>query len=523
MKKIFFILIILITALTGNALSQSKQSSSLFLKDKYNTWYAPEPMRQLKQEGIDDQLGMGRIFVPAMSDPELEPGYMIYQNGQLVKDACPVGQSIFMNPGSYTLVIGSALLIDQKVKVDVTLKAGQTRIIEPTWSGLIVKIIDQNRDFIREAYEIYQIDNYKNSIGTKYSAKEDQPGEKQETWLLKPGVYKIIKYKESPKTFINFTTIRVMEGMLEELTIVMDSSTKNFVGAGILPEMKESDQVRAWRYYTSIKGSFLLSSDNFANKDESVTNITLSTKINNELRYDVFPHYFSSRQDLNIGFTKEQDKDFRIYSNSFQLQPTYIFYFIKSFGVYGRLRLASNVFPTKFYLEADQPVIYKINTEGDTIQTITNSDNVQITPMLYPLSLEEGIGLNLTLFNTNTSNLYIKTGLGFSQTVNSNVYEQDTTDPNIFRELESVNLSGFEGNVGGDFRISNNINYVAEFYTLYPFEKSRKQVFRLDNTLSFRISSYVSLDYTLTVKQDETKSWTQVDHNLSLDLTIISF
>jgi len=81
--------------------------------------------------------------------------------------------------------------------------------------------------------------------------------------------------------------------------------------------------------------------------------------------------------------------------------------------VYGRLRLASNVFPTKFYLEADQPVIYKINTEGDTIQTITNSDNVQITPMLYPLSLEEGIGLNLTLFNTNTSNLYIKTGLGF--------------------------------------------------------------------------------------------------------------
>jgi len=113
--------------------------------------------------------------------------------------------------------------------------------------------------------------------------------------------------------------------------------------------------------------------------------------------------------------------------------------------------------------------------------------------------------------------------LGFSQTVNSNVYEQDAADPTIFRELESVNLSGFEGNVGGDFRISSNINYVFEFYTLYPFEKSRKQVFRLDNTLSFRLSSIVSLDYTLTVKQDETKTWTQVDHNVSLDLTIISF
>jgi len=99
------------------------------------------------------------------------------------------------------------------------------------------------------------------------------------------------------------------------------------------------------------------------------------------------------------------------------------------------------VFPTKFYFDADQPKIYKINTEGDTVQTITNDDNLQIASMLYPLSLEEGVGLNLTVFNTNTSNLYIKTGLGFSQTVNSNVYEQDTTDPNIFRELESVNLS----------------------------------------------------------------------------------
>jgi len=523
MKKAFFIIIILITVLTGNALAQSQKSSNPFTEENYSTWYTPEPTRQLAEEGIDDQLGMGRIFVPAMSNPELEPEYMIYQNGQLVKGRCPVGQSIFMAPGSYTLEIGSALLEYQKVNVDVTLKAGQTRIIEPTWGGLIVKIIDQNRNFLREPYEIYQIDDYKNSIGMKYSAEEDQPGEKQETWLLKPGVYKIIKYKESPKTFTNFTTIRVMEGMLEELTIVMESTTKNFIGAGLLPEMKESDQIHAWKYYTSIKGSFLLSSDNSANKDKSVTNITLSTKFYNELKYDAFPHYFSSRQNLNIGFTKEQDKDFRIYSNSLQLQPTYIFYFIKSFGVYGRFRLGSNVFPTMFYFDSEQPTIYKINTKGDTVDVILGDDKVQITPMMYPLSLEEGMGLNLTIFNTNTSNLYVKTGLGFSQTLNSDVYEQDVTQTNVFKELESVNLSGFEGNVGGDFRISNNINYVFEFYTLYPFEKSREQVFRLDNTLSFRISSYVSLDYTLTVKQDETKTWTQVDHNLSLDLTIISF
>ncbi|HHE40595.1 MAG TPA: hypothetical protein ENL10_03750, partial [Candidatus Cloacimonetes bacterium] len=194
MKRIFFILIILLTALTGNALSQNQQTSNLCLEENYSTWYTPEPMRQLEEEGIDDQLGMGRIFVPAMSDPGLEPAYTIYQNGKLVKDACPVGQSIFMDPGSYILEIGSAIASAQKAKINVTLKAGQTRIIEPTWGGLIVKIIDENRDFLREPYEIYAINDYNNSIGSKYSAEENEPGEKQETWLLIPGIYKIIKY-----------------------------------------------------------------------------------------------------------------------------------------------------------------------------------------------------------------------------------------------------------------------------------------------------------------------------------------
>ena len=523
MKKIIFITFILIGALISCAYAQTQPSSNLCLEEKYKTWYAPEPLRQLEEEGIDDQLGMGRIFVPAMSDPQLEPEYLIFQNGKIVRDRCPVGQSIFMDPGTYTLVVGSAIHEDQNVEINITLKAGQTKIIEPIWGGLIVKIIDENRDFLREPYEIYAINDYINSIGTKYSAEEDEPGEKQETWLLKPGVYKVIKYGESPKTYTNFTTIRVMEGVLEELTIVLNSSTDNFIGAGILPEMKESDLKHAWNYYTSIKGNFLLSSDNSANKDESTTNITLSAKLDNEIKYDEFPYYFNSRHNLNIGFTKEQDKDFRIYSNSLELQPTFIFYFIRSLGVYARLRVESSVFPTKFYFTASQPFIYKVNTEGDTVDTITDEDNVQISPMLYPLNLEEGIGLNLTVFNTNTSNLYIKTGLGLSQTINSNVYEQNGAQTNVFNELESVSLRGFEGTVDGDFRITNNINYVFEFYTLYPFEKDRKQIIRLDNTFSFRISSYVSLDYTITIKQEEAKDWTLVDHNLSLGLTIISF
>jgi len=522
MKKISLIVVIYLV-FNFPGWSQATNSPTVCSDEAYQTWSAPEPIQQLEEEGVDDQLGMARIFVPAMSDPQREPEYTIYQDNVVVRERCPVGKSIFVDPGTYVLEIGSGLLEEHKIHIDVTVQAGQTRLINPTWGGLIIIIIDQNRNYLREPYEIYDINDYNNSFGVKYSAEQDKPGEKQETWLLKPGVYKIIKYGESPKTFTNFATIRVLQGTLEEMTIVINSSTSDFIGAGILPEMKESDQIHAWKSYTSIKGSGLLSSDNFANKDESTTNITLSAKLDNEFKYDAFPHYFSTRQNLNLGLTKEQDKDFRIYSNSLQVQPTYIHYFIKSFGVYGRLRLESNVFPTQFYFDTTQDTIYKYDSDGNLIETIKNVEKVQITPMLYPLSLEEGVGFNFTVFNTNTSNLYVKTGLGFSQNINTNVFEQDALEPEVFRELESVSLSGFEGTVSGDFRIANNVNYVFEFYTLYPFEKSRKQVFRFDNTVSVRISSIVSLDYSLTIKEDETKTWTQVDHNISLDLTIISF
>ncbi|MBC8527608.1 MAG: hypothetical protein H8D22_12280 [Candidatus Cloacimonetes bacterium] len=488
----------------------------------YSSWKAETPEIQLDKEGVDDQVGLGRIFVPAMSKPKLEPEYSIYQNSELIRDDCPTGKSIFLKPGEYTLNFGSANSEDMKIKKKVTIDAGETKIISPTWSGLIVKIIDQNRDYLRQPYEIYDIIDYKISVGMKYSADEDKPGEEQETWILEPGTYKIIKYGETPKTFTNFATIQLLPVKLYIMTIVLNNTTNNFMGAGMLPEMFESDKVHKWTHYTSIKGSFLLNANNSDDKDRTKTNITLSAKPENELKYDIFPHYFNSRQTINLGFTKEQDQDFRIYSNSIQLPNTYIYYLFKSFGFYTRLRIDSNIFPTNYYFDSTQDTIWKCYEDG-SIDTLRNIDKVQITTVLYPINLEEGFGLNLTLLNTNRSNLYIKTGLGMSQTLNNHCFEQDTNDNKRFNELESIYLNGIEGNIVGDFQITNDISDWCEFYTLYPFEKDRSQVYRFENTLTFRISSYVSLDYKITIKREELPDWIQLYHNLSLDITFISF
>jgi hypothetical protein len=515
MKKIFYsLLTIFIFCLPFYLIAQATQT--------YKNWQADDPQKQLDKEGIDDEKGLGRIFVPAMSKPELEPEFSILQNGRIIKGSCPVGKSIFLEPGEYTLVLGSGIIGSQKIKKEVALAEGGTKIIYPDWAGLIIKIIDQGRDFLRESYEIFDIENYK-SIGMKYSADEDEPGEHQDTWILKPGLYKIVRYGEPFNTYTNFATVRLLPGELTIMTIVVDNTTRNYIGAGILPEIAEIKKAQAWNVYTSLKGSFLLSSDNTASKEKNETNITLSSKLENEVRHDRFPHYFSSKQSLNLGFNKEQSKDFRIYANNIQIPTTYIFYFVKSFGIYTRFRTDTRLFPSKYYFDSTQDTIYTSDENGNIIDTLKNVDEVQTAPMFFPIRLEEGIGINITLLKSNRSNLNIKSGLGLSQTINNDVFERESEDSPKFNRLESVYLKGIEASVSGDFRITNNLSYFGEIYTLYPFEKDRSQVFRFENTFIFRISRFISLDYTLSLNRDETKDWTVQRHNLAIDFTIISF
>ena len=513
-KLIIFLILITAFYLPINA--------SVDPNNPYDSWFADDPQIQLDKEGVDDEIGFGRIFIPAMSKPELEPQFSVHQNGEITGIGHPVGKSCFLKPGQYTILFGSSEDNTQRIEKDIKIEEGETKIIYPDWSGLIIKIIDQNRDYLRESYEIFDIPDY-HPIGMAFSADEDEPGEYQDTWILKPGLYKIVQQGEPYNTYTNFTTIRLLPGELTTTTIVLDNTNRNFVGAGIIPEIAELKKAQIWNVYTSLKGSFLLISNNEDTKDENVTTITLISKLENQIKLDKFPHYFASQQILNLGLNKGHNEDFRISSNNIQIPTTYIYYFVKSFGVYGRLRIDTRLFPSKYYFEATQDTIYKCSADGDTLDILTDIDELQTAPMFFPISLEEGIGLNITLLKRNRSNLNLKGGLGLSQTINNDVYEQDSDNSKIFSRLKTVDLKGIEGSVSGDFRITNNINYFFEVYTLYPFDEQRSQIFRLENTFNFRISRFISLDYTLALNRDESKDWVVQKHNLSIDVTFISF
>src|SRR6056297_2799071 len=143
--------------------------SNVLCADKYDTWLSPPPGEQIIEESADDQLGMGRLFVPAMSFSEWEPYLRIYNSAdRTVIDDYRPGKSIFLKPGRYTLLFGSSYNPLDKVKKHFTINQHQTTIIDPDWAGLVVNVLDsENNEFIRYGYEIMDLETGI-SIGTKY-------------------------------------------------------------------------------------------------------------------------------------------------------------------------------------------------------------------------------------------------------------------------------------------------------------------------------------------------------------------
>ncbi|MDW7679016.1 MAG: hypothetical protein SCK70_00500, partial [bacterium] len=166
------------------------------------SWIASPPQYQLDEEGLDDVKGLGRVFLPAMTNPDFEPVYTVMQADTIVK-VQKMGKSVFLRPGKYTIIYGSGAL-GQMMRKSIDILAEETRIIEPDWSGLTIRIIDETRNWLKEPYELYRLPDGE-PMGIGYGADE-QLGEYLQTWILSPGLYKMVKLGEHFNTYTNFST-----------------------------------------------------------------------------------------------------------------------------------------------------------------------------------------------------------------------------------------------------------------------------------------------------------------------------
>lgn len=459
-------------------------------------WDAPSPKEQLYREGKDDIKGLGRLFLPAMTNAEYEPVYIVTSITDSVYAIGRMGTSVWLRPGKYIVKFGSGSL-DQVIVKEVEIIAEDTTILQPDWSCLVVRIIDETRNSIREAYEIYSIPENEH-FGVGYGADE-QLGEHLQTWILRPGLYKIVKLGEHVNTYKNFATVRLLPGELTRFTIVIDSETNKFIGAGILETERLTKKIANWSLFGALYGSYTLNSSNDVTSKDQETSMAFVAQFDYTIRYATKHHYFSSRGLIEEGWNMQKKQtSFRSSLDRTRLKNIYIFYFIKSLGIYSRLFVETNLWKKINYFKEPRTLTL-LDYEDNLIETKKNVRRIDLSPQLSPIELKEGVGINLILFKALRTNLNIRIGMGWHQNVNRDLYTE--VNDSTYQLLKSSDAKGPEASLVGFARISRNMMFNTELEVFFPSGRIRQMDYEFENIINLRLSKNVSLDYTLRFRK----------------------
>ncbi len=197
LNKLFLMLPALILA-TG-AITFAQESTDLF------RWTSSSVEQQLAADTTVIPAEQGAIFVPALTRSAAEPEIAVLKDQKIVAQGTS-GHRILLDPGTYTVRLGSGAT-NQALTYDATVEKGVTTTVEVQWGGLRVEVVDEGNIPHRGTYELIRVSD-RAILGTGYGADTLQ-AETLQTWILTPGVYRIVRPGETYRARSNFTTVSI--------------------------------------------------------------------------------------------------------------------------------------------------------------------------------------------------------------------------------------------------------------------------------------------------------------------------
>ena len=469
---------------------------------------AAEPLIFEISEEEEISGGKGLLLLPAITRTDNEPHYKIIDKYGYERSG-QMGTAIPLLEGIYSIKYGSGMANQLMEQDNIKIVPRYKTIIEPDWGCLIVDIIDEKRNFAKVRYEVFDLENGE-SFGSEFPA-EEEVGEQEKVWVLKPGIYKVTINNEPFNTYRDFTTVFIEKGKVQKLTIVMktdeEDNPTNMAGAGILEESFLEASTENLKFSSAIHGNVNINSNNEVDKDNPKTTITLNTQLENYLIYDKDPLHYTMKNLIEVGTSQTTDSDFRLAADEFDLKNTLIYYFIKDVGFYSRLDMNSHFFPIKSY--SSEEFYYTKIDENNNVTDSVLSDEITIKSSLFPLVLKEGIGINYRILNFSRANLSLRAGFGIRQDINNDFYDLvsentwiDSLDieHRTYNEIESVSTTGTEVSLVGNFQLPFNLTYSMNADFLFPFNKDDDYTMEWENVINLKLFKYISLDYKLKLE-----------------------
>jgi hypothetical protein len=453
-----------------------------------------------------------------MTDATLEPAVDVFSAGHSVATS-PVGQKIFLNPGRYLVRVGRGNdRVRPSFEAEVT--AGMLTTIVPTWGALVVDVVDDHGIPHRGAYDLIRLDT-RETVGQGRGA-DRRTGEGLRTWLLIPGVYKIVQPGGTYRERVDFVTVRILPGEAIEFTLVIDRANGTFRGGGIAPQ-EDATRVRGLELNGAFGGSL-----QFTHR-ENVTGATNGITFGGDLFLDfdlLFDrgwHFLSTQLQVEAGMIllPGEEHVWRKTLDYADLAAIYIFQIHRLIGPYVSVTYNTNLIPGYDYFEDDTR--YQLFSEddddlGNPIPLGEPSVNTRV-PLGSSFSrndLREGVGANWRAFRSRYLDLDLRLGFGFQQLVTRDLFarveELDVEEPEPTRAYRRV--PGFTHREGVDFGIvaagslTGWLSYDLEITLLEPLNAQDDPdndfipIVDLDATITLRIFSFASLNYILRVSYD---------------------
>lgn len=471
---------------------------------------------QYQSDATQIPAGHGAIFLPSLSQkPDREPPVTVFDDNTRVATGT-MGRRIPVPPGTYTVDFGSGP-VAQHVQREVQVTEGETTVVRPDWATLDVTVVDVNFVPFLGTYELIRMEDHE-YLGVGYGVNEEL-GQETQVWVVQPGLLKVVQSGSTYRARTNFSTVRLLPGMAVPFTLVQDTLTRDFLGAGVSEPEKVRNADNHWSLRSSVGGSALIANrtDGFSSAPAG-TSVSIDVFTDNWLQWKQNKHLWTTRFEIEEGQAltpiigadnkpgnvldgRLQSIKDRLYFNS-----VYIYQYLPWLGPYVRVGGETTLFnhyayfakPTSVTVQDEKGVITETHTGPDG----AGETQFQLVGSLTPIQLKQGMGANFRVLHNTLIDMDLRTGLGSRQYLSRGqlVAADDASTPAFeLRRVPDTVLTGIEVSGLSQIRLSRYLQASTEFDMLLPFEGLAATQFTWRNTVSLRLSSFAAVTYTLNL------------------------
>ncbi|MCB9735599.1 MAG: hypothetical protein H6745_23665 [Deltaproteobacteria bacterium] len=478
--------------------------------------------------------GMGAIFVPSATRPELEPVVHVFA-GDAGADrvaTAPTGRRIPVPPGAYAVTVGQGPP-EWRPRVTVTVEAGKTAVAPAFFGAVRVLAIDRYDHAVDTPYSVVSADGAR--VYGPERTSDSAAYRATRTWLLAPGNYYLVPGGD-PDALDGRIALPVAAGARLAYRLVLDDAER--VVRTEFPDRALVATESLWRLDWVLGGSFAFdrAENELAGFSGDALRLGAFTRL--EVGVDAGDHLGVFKLGLDEDFVGLEHAfgrglPFQKLTDLVTAEILYNYRLAEIVGPYVRVRGRTSFFATKLFPEDDATVTVQ-GPDGVARETfdVSGGDELGLMGSFSPAIVQESAGIGVTAWEDDVLSLRLRGGVAARQQFygDGGRYLLSHADGAIvLRELDDVSKLGVEASVGLRLRFGSLLSIASSFDAFSAFSElggsdDFRPVFFWDSAATLRLNTWATLVYQIVVHRDDSRlDDLQIRQSLNLRFQVAIF